>query len=643
VTFQPFADAEAATARLQAMNRAIAHRGPDAEGYWTDPEWGVALGHRRLSIIDLSPAGAQPMVSACGRYMLAYNGEIYNHASLRRELEDACTALAWRGHSDTETLLAAIAKWGLERALHKAAGMFALALWDRRDGVLSLARDRMGEKPLYLSRRDGAWLFGSELRALLAGGQRRVIDRAALAAYLRLGYVPDHLCILESVYKVMPGGILRLRKEAEPEQLQYDSVEARFGQTPEITDRDKALSRLDQVLTEVVGDQMLSDVPLGCFLSGGVDSSLVASLMQATSPGAVRSFSIGFDNPDFNEAPHAAAVARHLGMEHTEFTLKEEEALAIVADLPRIYDEPFADSSQIPTVLLCRAARQHVTVALSGDGGDEVFGGYNRHIRGPGLWDRISRLPWPLRQASAQAVDGMVRLGLRNARASRKVISTLGLPLTTLQNLPKLSATLRAAGDPEDFYQTFVSVGPDPDEILAETLPSIPTNLRALSPKRLDMAEWIMARDVTGYLPGDILVKVDRAAMSVGLETRAPFLDSRVETLARQIPLAMHLDGREGKKLLRALLYRHVPRELIERPKQGFAVPLDDWLRSALHGWASDLLNDHQMITTLGLNTRFIRQLWVGHQKRSVNAGRELWIILTLLQWARENNTLEIA
>lgn len=635
VGFQPFADPEAASARLRAMNDAIRHRGPDADGYWTDPPRGVALGHRRLSILDLSPAGAQPMPSACGRYVLAYNGEIYNHLALRRELEGRHPDLTWRGHSDTETLQLAIAEWGLEQALRKAAGMFALALWDRRDGVLSLARDRMGEKPLYFARHEGAWLFGSELRALIAGGQGTRIDRTALGAYLRLGYVPDHLCILDGVAKVMPGGIVHLRPGAAPERLRYDSVEARFDGNHPITDRGEALARLDRTLSEVVSDQMESDVPLGCFLSGGIDSSLVASLMQAGSDRRVRTFSIGFDNPQFNEAPHAAAVAKHLGTDHTEFTLREEEALAIVADLPGIYDEPFADSSQIPTVLLCRAARAHVTVALSGDGGDEVFGGYNRHIRGPGLWNRISRLPRILRQAGAHAVEGAGRLGLRHKRATQVLITKLGLPLTTLQNLPKLAATLRAAGTPEDFYQTFVSIGKDPGSVMAGPAVAPAPDPRAIDPAGLEMAEWIMARDVTGYLPGDILVKVDRAAMSVSLETRAPLLDTRVETVARQIPAALHVDGREGKQLLRTLLYTHVPRELIERPKQGFAIPLDDWLRGALQRWGAALLGDQDLLTTLGLNTETIRQLWDNHQSHRVNAGRELWVILMLLHWRR--------
>ncbi len=635
VTFQPFADPATAEVRLRAMTDAIRHRGPDAEGHWSDPEAGVALGHRRLSIIDLSPAGAQPMTSACGRYVLAYNGEIYNHAELRAELESAGAAPDWRGHSDTETLLAAIVERGLEQALKAAAGMFAIALWDRQEGVLSLARDRMGEKPLYFAPSGGGWLFGSELPALVAGGQARKIDRAALAAYLQFGYVPDHLCIYQGVQKLRPGGILRLGAGEAPEPLRYDSPEARFGQPPTITDPAEAAAQLDRTLAQVVGDQMESDVPLGCFLSGGVDSSLVASLMQAASDRQIRSFSIGFDNPRFNEAPHAAAVARHLGTDHTEFILKEDDALAIVADLPAIYDEPFADSSQIPTTLLCRAARAHVTVALSGDGGDEVFGGYNRHIRGPGLWRSVTRLPWALRRLGAGAVGGAAWLGLRSEGLSHRIVTALGLPVTTLQQLPKLAATLRAAGDAEAFYRTFATTANRPEALLSGPVGPCPVSDRDPAAEGLEMAEWMMARDVTGYLPGDILVKVDRAAMSVGLETRAPLLDVRVERLARQIPVGLHVDGQGGKRLLREVLYRYVPRELIERPKQGFAIPLDDWLRGALRDWGEDLMQDEDLLSALGLNGAAIARLWTRHQARHLNAGRELWTVLMLLQWAR--------
>jgi asparagine synthase (glutamine-hydrolysing) len=636
VTLRPFTDAAQARGRVQAMTRSIKHRGPDAEGFWLDDTKGVALGHRRLSILDLSPSGAQPMQSSCGRYILVFNGEIYNHHALRPELINHAPDLVWRGHSDTETLLVAIAEWGLERTLEKAFGMFAFALWDRQENMLSLGRDRMGEKPIYFSRDGEGWMFGSELRALLAGGLTAHIDQAALASYLKLGYVPDHLCILAGVQKVMPGSIVRLRAETDPEQFRYASVEAQFGRPATISNPSAAAKKLESVLEEVVSDQMISDVPLGCFLSGGVDSSLVASLMQAGSDRQVQTFSIGFEDARFNEAPHAAAVARHLGTSHTEFVLKEDDALAIVADLPRIYDEPFADSSQIPTTLLCRSARKHVTVALTGDGGDEVFGGYNRHVRGPRLWEQITRLPWFLRHVGAGAVDGPAQWVARSKRLSRYATSAFGLPLTTLDNLPKLAATLRSAGNADDFYQTFISTGQRLQNALLDSAPPYPANPRALDMEGLDMVEWIMARDTTGYLPGDILVKVDRAAMSVGLETRAPFLDARVANVARQIPTDLHVDGRTGKKLLRELLYRHVPQALIERPKQGFAMPLDDWLRGALQQWGLELISDQGLVAGLGLDRAFIEKLWAGHQSKRVNAGKELWTVLMLLLWARD-------
>lgn len=627
-----------ADARLFEMTHSIAHRGPDAGGHWLDKKDGIALGHRRLSILDLSPAGAQPMHSECGRFVIAFNGEIYNHLAMRQGVEQAQSATrpAWRGHSDTETLLAAISVWGLERTLQKARGMFAFALWDRRERALFLARDRMGEKPLYYVEQKEGWLFGSELRALVAGGLATKIHRPALSAYLRLGYVPDHLCILEGVRKVTPGGIVALRAGAQPEMVRYHAVEDSFGQTPTITDTDQAVAALEQVMEEVVCEQMLSDVQLGCFLSGGVDSSLVASLMQAGSDRKIHSFSIGFEDPRFNEAPYASAVASHLGTSHTEFSLREEDALAIVPELPRIYDEPFADSSQIPTTLLCRAAREHVTVALTGDGGDEVFGGYNRHIRGPGLWSKIAGIPKVLRPLAADAVGGGAWLAMRNETATRRALAALGLPLTTLDNLPKLASALRNADNAEAFYQSFVEIGPVLEDVLQTPLPVISSDPRACYPDGMAMAEWLMARDTTGYLPGDILVKVDRAAMSVSLETRAPFLDARVSRVARQIPVALHVDGREGKKLLRTLLYRHVPRELIERPKQGFAMPVDDWLRGGLKHWAEGLIGDADLASAIGLNTGTLMALWQSHQRLRVNVGRELWVLLMLLLWAKE-------
>lgn len=636
VSFRPWPDPGSVRRTLEVMTHAIAHRGPDADGHWLDVSRGVALGHRRLSILDLSAAGAQPMHSACGRYVVAFNGEIYNHLALRRVLERAGQAPDWRGHSDTETLLAGIAAWGLQEALRKVCGMFAFALWDRQRGVLSLGRDAMGEKPLYFAGHGGGWIFGSELRALVAGGLTARIDRGALAAYLRLSYVPDHLCILEGVHKVMPGGIVHLRASATPELVRYNAIEQDFGQQPVRTDPDQAVTALEQVLETVVGEQMLSDVPLGCFLSGGIDSSLVASLMQAGSGRQINSFSIGFDDPSFNEAPHAAAVAAHLGTAHTEFTLREDDALDTVCDLARIYDEPFADSSQLPTTLLCRAARRHVTVALTGDGGDEVFGGYTRHIKGPELWARVSGLPRGMRRLAAGGVQGVSGLARRNERLSRRAIVALGLPLTTFDNLPKLASVLRNSDTAEAFYLTLVTTGPDFEDLMAGPCPLPGGDLRTRDPDGLEMAEWIMVRDTTGYLPGDILVKVDRAAMSVGLETRAPLLDFRVARLARQLPVEMHVDGRQGKKLLRALLDRHVPRTLIERPKQGFALPLDRWLRGALKPWGEAILTDEALIAAVGLRASAVRALWSRHQNRRVNAGTQLWSLLMLLLWVRE-------
>lgn len=635
LTFQPFADGAEARSRVKTMTRSIAHRGPDAMGFWLDETFGVAMGHRRLSILDLSPSGAQPMLSACGRYVVVYNGEIYNHLAIRETLEKDAADRVWKGHSDTETLLVAISEWGLERTLQSVFGMFAFALWDREERVLSLARDRMGEKPLYFAPQGRGWMFGSELRVLLAAGLKPNIHHASVAAYLRFGYVPDHLCILKDVQKVIPGSIIRLREGAEPEQLRYASVEAQFGRPTGLSDPEEAAERLEEVLQEVVQDQMISDVPLGCFLSGGVDSSLTASLMQARSARQVQTYSIGFEDPRFDETPQARAVAQHLGTDHAEFILKEDDTLAIVEDLPQIYDEPFADSSQIPTILLCRCIREHVTVALTGDGGDEVFGGYNRHVRGPGLWEKIARLPGYARTVGAGIADSAAYLGSRNERVSRCAASAFGFPLTTIENLPKLADALRSADTAEEFYLSFISGRHDMHGVLVDGSLATPDDPRKISPSGLEMAAWMMARDTTGYLPGDILVKVDRAAMSVGLETRAPFLDARVFDLARQIPIGLHVDNRQGKLLLRQVRYKYVPQSLIERPKQGFAMPIDGWLRGALRSWGDELIGDKQLFKALGLYSEFTCKLWKRHLDRRVNAGKELWTILILLQWAR--------
>ena len=617
------------------MTDALAHRGPDADGLWLDGENGVGLGHRRLSILDLSPAGAQPMLSPDGRYAIAFNGEIYNHLDLRATLASGGAAPDWRGSSDTETLLAAVEAWGLDTALRKAKGMFALALWDRRENALYLARDRMGEKPLYLASLPGGWGFASELKALLqlpVFSPRLCHD--AIGAYLAYGYVPQSHCIFEGVRKIEPGHITRLALDDLAETTRsYETFHdlVRSGYDDRADQAGEPVDRLEKVLGDVVEEQMLSDVPLGCFLSGGVDSSLIAALMQSRKAGDVRTFAIGFDEERFNEAPHAAAVARHLGTDHTEFILREQDALAVIPQMPEIYDEPFADSSQIPTVLLCREARRNVTVALTGDGGDEVFGGYNRHVIGPGLLARVQSLPRFLRQVGGGAVTMMAPAIVPENSILRRTGAKLGLPVTALDNLVKIAPRLTEIDTLPALYDHFTQSIHPSESPVHNRAP------RTLARPEFDLtgAEWMMAMDSVTYLPGDILVKVDRAAMAASLETRAPFLDARVVRAAWSMPIDAKIGERRGKQVLRSLLDRFVPRDLIDRPKQGFAIPLDRWLRGELRGWASDLLENDELIGLAGLDTDRVSMWWNQHQSGSANHGTRLWTILMLLDWLR--------
>ena len=621
----------AGTARVMANT--LHHRGPDDVGIWADPEAGVAMGHKRLSIIDLSPAGAQPMISPCRRYVIAFNGEIYNHLALRKDLETIGAAPSWRGTSDTETLLASATHWGLIKTLQRTHGMFALALWDRHTHQLHLARDRMGEKPLYLAQLPGGWAFGSELKALLAVPSFKAhLCRDAIAAYLSYGYVPDTQCIFQNVRKVPPGHVTSLSlvhaiDKNQPFERFSDLLDE--GLASRSPNSLETLDHLEMTLGQVVEEQMLSDVPLGCFLSGGVDSSLIASLMQSRSGKPIRTFAIGFSEARFNEAPHAAAVAQHLQTDHSEFILSEQDALSIIPDLPEIYDEPFADSSQIPTVLLCREARKSVTVALTGDGGDEVFGGYNRYVIGPKLLSRMKRVPHGLRRSTGRIVSACAPTITQENEWLRRFTSRMRLPVTALDKAAKLATYLVEINDLPALYQHFTRIIHDPEHLLREAagasqpMPSFP----------VEGAEWMMAMDSTTYLLSDILVKVDRAAMAASLETRAPFLDARVVAAAWGLPLEMKIAEGKGKQVLRSLLDRHVPRDLIERPKQGFAIPLDRWLRGELRSWADARLSDDELFDLAGIKPAAVRELWARHQNSSMNNGTQLWTILVLLDW----------
>ncbi|MGZ8285466.1 MAG: asparagine synthase (glutamine-hydrolyzing) [Allosphingosinicella sp.] len=629
---------QGARAILARMTGAIAYRGPDSAGAWLDPEPGVALGHRRLAILDLSPAGEQPMTSPSGRFVTVYNGEIYNHLELRERL-----AGPWRGHSDTETLLAAIEAWGVEKALGQCAGMFALALWDREEKALILARDRLGEKPLYYGWQgegaDAAFLFGSELKALARHPAfRREIDRQALALFTRFNYVPAPHSIYAGIAKLPPGTFLTLRAgEKDPAITPYWSaaqVAAEGVAAPLDIGPEEATDALERVLSKAVSQQMISDVPLGAFLSGGVDSSTVVALMQAQSSRPVKSFSIGFDDPAYNEAEHAGAVARHLGTDHVELYVRPEDALAVIPSLPSIYDEPFADASQVPTLLVSRLARRQVTVALSGDGGDELFAGYNRYRLAARNWGRISKLPRPLRRAMAQ---GLVALSPERWNKVAGAVSPI-LPASLRLSLPgeKVHKAARglASGSADELYQGLVSSWRDPGEIViggAEPATLGPRTLARL--EGLPVCERMMALDMLTYLPDDILAKVDRAAMSVSLETRVPLLDHRVVEYAWRLPLDLKLRGGETKWVLRQLLYRHVPRALIERPKMGFGIPIDAWLRGPLKGWAEELISERRLAGEGYFRPGPIRAAWDAHHSGRANMQYQLWAILMFQSW----------
>ncbi|MAT50397.1 MAG: asparagine synthase (glutamine-hydrolyzing) [Porticoccaceae bacterium] len=627
------------TVVAENMARRIESRGPDDAGIWTHEAVGLALAHRRLSILDLSPAGHQPMHSPCGRYVLVYNGEIYNHQDLREELEPEGGAFDWRGHSDTETLLAALRHWGVQGALERINGMFAFALWDASERALFLARDRMGEKPLYYGRSGDTFLFGSELKALIAHPDwQGVVDRDALALYMRHNYVPAPWSIYRNIFKLPPAHFVAIRDGGrdvgEPVcywdlgQVAEQGLAAAAGEAERLTDE------LDALLRDAVGRRMMADVPLGAFLSGGYDSTTVAALMQAQSERPVRTFSIGFHEEAYNEARHAKAVAEYLGTDHTELYVTSEEAMAVIPRLPEIYDEPFSDSSQIPTFLVSQLARRHVTVSLSGDGGDELFCGYNRYVLGYQIWSKLRLLPRPLRgllagilnRAPGHTLDRMQR------RLPRRLqVSNLA------DRLPKLAEVL-AYPDGQSFYRSLVSHTKKPDELVLgasepETILSCPDCLPVLPGLR----EQMMYLDMMTYLPDDILTKVDRASMAVSLEARVPLLDPRVVEFAWRVPSEYKYRNGQGKWLLRQVLYRYVPQSLIDRPKMGFGVPIEQWLRGALRDWAEELLDEKRMCQEGFFNPAPIRRMWEEHISGKRRWHYYLWDALMFQAWLEAN------
>jgi asparagine synthase (glutamine-hydrolysing) len=639
---------EAEQARtLAAMARSIRHRGPDHSAIWLDCESKVGFAHNRLAIIDISPAGNQPMHSHSGRYVIVYNGEIYNHQELRKQLEAEAQAPNWAGHSDTETLLAAIEAWGLRRALEQSVGMFALALWDRRERELILARDRIGEKPLYYGRQSaaGPFLFGSELKALAQHPQFEAdIDREALALYTRFSHIPTPYSIYRGISKLRPGCFLTLSEGGdEPLIQEYWSAQAvaeagaanRLQASPE-----ECTDQLEELLTRAVGQQMIADVPLGAFLSGGIDSSTVVALMQKQSSRPVKTFSIGFQEERYNEAIYAKAVARHLGTDHTELYVTSEEAMAVLPRLPSMYDEPFADSSQIPTYLVSALARQHVTVSLSGDAGDELFGGYSRYGLASALWRRLRVIPRPLRSLAAAALGSLPPALWNAAAAALPELAHIRDAGAKIQQ----RAPLFASGSVMELYGGIVSQWPEPNALVlgATEPPSLASG--ATRPLRnLNPVEQMMAADTVTYLPNDILVKLDRASMAVSLETRVPLLDHRVVEFAWRVPFEYKVRGGQTKWLLRQVLHRHVPRELIERPKMGFGVPIAEWLKDPLRDWAEALLSESRLKDEGYLRPDPIRRMWQAHLAGSVGGDARLWTVLMFESWLDEHKPQSVA
>ncbi|MUM77569.1 asparagine synthase (glutamine-hydrolyzing) [Pseudodesulfovibrio sp. F-1] len=621
------------------MAQTLAHRGPDGSGEYADPAVGLGLGHRRLAIIELGETGAQPMVSRCGRLALTYNGELYNYRALRRELEEAGGPhLPWRGDSDTEVLLAACQRWGVRGALERAVGMFAFALWDSQQRKLTLARDRMGEKPLYYGRAGNAFVFASELKALrVHPGFEAALDMESLALFLRHQYVPAPRCIYRDAHKLPPGCLLSVGVGGGlPEPEAYWSLAGmalRAMEDPFLGSADEAGDRLEGLLREVVAGQRVSDVPLGVLLSGGVDSALVTALMQAQSARPVRSFTIGFSDRNFDESADAARVAAHLGTAHTTLTATPEDALGLVESLPEVYDEPFSDASQLPTCLVSRLTREHVTVCLTGDGGDEVFAGYNRHVSGPALWARCGRLPVPVRRGVASALRWLSPEGYDALfRAAGRAAPRLGRVRTPGLKVHKLADALPAR-DREDLYWRLVSTWPDPSGVLSGHGRGLEGRIRLEPPKLKDFVRFMQYADSAIYLPG-VLQKVDRATMAASLESRAPYLDHRVVELAWRLPVSMLVAGGRGKGILRRVLEKHVPRHLVDRPKAGFDVPLARWLRGPLKGWASELLAPDRLRRQGLFDADAVARQWAEHQSGRRENQSRLWALLMFQAWS---------
>ncbi|HEU0006600.1 MAG TPA: asparagine synthase (glutamine-hydrolyzing) [Terriglobia bacterium] len=632
-------DNQQLAALVSRMAETLRHRGPDDDATWTDAQAGIALGFRRLAILDLTESGRQPMHSSCERFVIVFNGEIYNHGELRHQLE--MEGHRFRGRSDTEVMLAAVSQWGLQPALQNFNGMFAFALWDRQQRQLHLVRDRLGEKPLYYGWMGTSFLFGSELKSLKAyPGFRTTINRSALTLYFRHNCVPAPHSIYEGIFKLPPATVLTLdcsKSTPALSSLPYwalREVAVSGLQKPFAGSEIEAVTELERRLAQSVRSRMIADVPLGAFLSGGVDSSAVVALMQSQSSRPIQTFCLGSSFDDYNEAEHARAVAKHLGTAHTEVNVMAEDALGVIPQLARIYDEPFADSSQIPTLLVSRLARQHVTVSLSGDGGDELFGGYNRYVWGANLWNKFAPIPFWLRSL------GGLTLNALSPRSWQRALNFLepALPSHLRQRhsgdkLQKLAEAL-SARSPEHLYLRLISHWDHPATlVLGASEPSTTVTNPRFALDSPELAERMMFLDTITYLPDDILVKLDRASMAVSLEARTPLLDHTLLEFAWSLPRSLKIRDNQGKWILRQVLYKYVPQSVLERPKAGFAVPLDAWLRGPLRYWAEALLDESRLKAEGYLAPAPIRKKWSEHLTGRRNWQYQIWDVLMFQAW----------
>ncbi|MBT4732320.1 asparagine synthase (glutamine-hydrolyzing) [Candidatus Woesearchaeota archaeon] len=639
---------------IYKMSSELFHRGPDDYGVWIDENNGIAFGHRRLSILDLSFSGHQPMVSPCGRFTIIFNGEIYNHLQLRDRLNGSANNYSWIGHSDTETLVYAFSKWGIDKTLKNLVGMFAIAVWDSKSKELFLIRDRFGEKPLYYGWSGKAFIFGSELKSLRSYKYfNSRIDRKALSIYMQHVNVPAPYSIFQNVYKLEPGCILKISKNgtyAPPTSTPFSPFDsdgfsikywyslsevAKFNQKNCINDDVEAIELLETALEDSVRSQLISDVPLGAFLSGGIDSSIIVSLMQKLSINPVKTFTIGFEDEAFNEAKHAAKVAKYLGTDHNELYVTADEAYKVIPDLCNLYDEPFADSSQIPTYLVSKMARQNVKVALSGDAGDEFFGGYNRYLWGTRIWNKLKFMPSSLRHvlgSAMQKVPVSTWDHIGTLLPNRYSINLIG------DKAHKLAYRLKYVNSIDDVYRSLVTEGYKKESLVYGGSCTLETRLNnaGIVSGMSDPEHRMMLWDSLTYLPDDILTKVDRAAMGVSLETRMPFLDHRVVELAWRLPLDMKIRNGQGKWPIRQILYKYVPKDLIERPKAGFAIPVGQWIRGPLRGWTNDLLNEQRIQREGYFNADAVKIILEQHMNGSHDWSHRLWAILMFQSWVEK-------